>query len=147
MAAGCAVPQKPQGGPRDVAPPKLLKATPANLTRNFSAKQIQLEFDEYYKLSNQYQEINITPVQEKQPEYKIKGKTLVINLNDTLQQETTYVINFGKAITDVNESNVLNNFTYVFSTGNQIDSLKISGTVTNNTTLLKEKDVTVMLFN
>ncbi|GAB2988073.1 Ig-like domain-containing protein [Mucilaginibacter puniceus] len=146
LALGCAVPQKPQGGPKDVTPPKLLKATPVNETRNFSAKQITLEFDEYFRLVNQYQEINISPAQEKAPEVKIKGKNLVIDLKDTLLKETTYVINFGKAIADVNEGNTVKNFTYVFSTGNQIDSLKISGTVIDNLTLKKEKDVTVMLF-
>lgn len=146
MALGCAVPQKPQGGPRDVTPPKLLKATPANATHNFSSKTIQLDFDEFFKLTNQYQEINISPAQEKTPEYKIKKKSLVINLKDTLQKNTTYVINFGKAIVDVDESNVLKNFTYVFSTGNHIDSLSISGSVVNVLTQQKEKDVTVMLF-
>ncbi len=145
LVMGCAVPQKPQGGPKDETPPKLVKATPVNETRNFTAKQITLEFDEYYRLTNQYQEINVSPVLEK-VEYKMKGKNLVIDIKDTLLKETTYVINFGKAIVDVNEGNVLKNFTYVFSTGNQIDSLKISGTVVNNLTLEKEKDVTVMLF-
>lgn len=144
MAWGCAVPQKPQGGPKDEIPPKLLKATPANQTRNFSAKQIILEFDEYFRLVNQYQEINVSPALEK-VEYKMKGKSLVIDIKDTLLKETTYVINFGKAIADVNEGNALKNFTYVFSTGNQIDSLKLSGLVTDNLTFAKEKDVTVML--
>jgi uncharacterized protein (DUF2141 family) len=145
LAVGCAVPQKPQGGPKDETPPKLLKASPANQTRNFSAKQIVLEFDEYYRLVNQFQEITTSPVLEK-TEFKMKGKSLVIDIKDTLLKETTYVINFGKAIADVNEGNALKNFTYVFSTGSQIDSLKISGTVINNLTLQKEKDVTVMLF-
>jgi len=56
------------------------------------------------------------------------------------------VINFGKAIADLNEGNVLKNFTYVFSTGTHIDSLSISGNVTNILNQQKEKDVTVMLF-
>ncbi|MBK0379987.1 Ig-like domain-containing protein [Mucilaginibacter segetis] len=137
--------QKPQGGPRDLTPPKLLKADPPNMTRNFSAKEINLEFDEYFKLTNAYQEISISPSQEKLPEYNIKKKTLNIKFTDTLSKNTTYVINFGKAIADVNESNVLKNFTYVFSTGNHIDSLSISGNVINSLTQKKEKDVTVML--
>ncbi|WP_158825761.1 Ig-like domain-containing domain [Mucilaginibacter lacusdianchii] len=134
------------GGPRDRTPPKLLEATPANQTRNFSAKQIKLDFDEYYKLSNAYQEISISPAFENQPEYKTKGKSLIIDFKDTLQKNTTYVINFGKAVADVNESNVLKNFTYVFSTGNTIDSLSIAGTVTNTLTAEKEKEATVMIF-
>ena len=143
---GCANIQRPMGGPKDVTPPRLLKATPENMSRNFKAKTIQLDFDEYFKLTNQYAEITMSPAQDKQPEYKIKSKSLVIVLKDTLQKNTTYVINFGKAIADVNEGNILKNFTYVFSTGPHIDSLSVSGTVTNTITQKKEKDVTVMLF-
>ena len=142
----CAVQQRPQGGPKDVDPPKLLKATPANSTRNFKAQEIRLDFDEYFKLNNQYSEISVFPAPEKNPDYKKHGKTLIIDLKDTLLKNTTYVINFGKAIGDVNENNIVKNFTYVFSTGNHIDSLTMSGTVTNNETGLKEKDATVMIF-
>jgi len=146
VALGCAVQQKPQGGPRDRNPPKLLKATPPNLTHNFAAKEIRLEFDEYFKLNSPFQEITVFPAPDKIPDYKTRTKTLVITLKDTLLKNTTYVINFGKAIGDVNENNILKNFTYVFSTGNHIDSLTMSGSVTNNDTQLKEKEVTVMLF-
>jgi len=142
---GCANRQLPQGGPRDRTPPKLLKATPANMTRNFNAKQIRLDFDEFFKLTNPSTEINMSPTPAKLPEYKIRDKSIIIDLKDTLEKNTTYVINFGKAIADVNEGNVLKNFTYVFSTGTHIDSLTLSGTVTNIVTQQKEKDATVML--
>ena len=146
LLSGCANIQRPMGGPKDVTPPRLLKATPSNMSRNFKAKIIQLDFDEYFKLANQYTEVTMSPAQDKPPEYKIKSKSLFIVLKDTLQKNTTYVINFGKAIADVNEGNVLKNFTYVFSTGPHIDSLSVSGSVTNTLTQKKEKDVTVMLF-
>lgn len=142
---GCANIQRPLGGPRDRTPPKLLLATPLNETRNFKAKQIRLDFDEYFKLVNQYQEITVSPAMDKMPEFKVRQKSLEINFKDTLQKNTTYVINFGKAIADVNESNVLKNFVYVFSTGPHIDSLNVSGTVTNALTQEKEKETTVML--
>jgi uncharacterized protein (DUF2141 family) len=141
----CASIQRPQGGPRDLSPPKLLNAEPKNLTRNFSANKIDLEFDEYFKLNNQYQEITIIPESDKAPEFKIRKKTLSIEFKDSLQANTTYVINFGKAIADVNENNILNNFTYVFSTGNEIDSLSISGEVHNNLTQKPEKDALVFI--
>ena len=142
----CANQVRPQGGPRDVTPPVLLKATPPNMTRHFNSKVIQLDFDEYFKLNSQYTEITMSPVPDKQPEYKIKKRSLIINLKDTLQKNTTYVINFGKAIADVNEGNILKNFTYVFSTGEHIDSLSMSGSVVNTLTQQREKDVTVMLY-
>ncbi|WP_261381039.1 Ig-like domain-containing protein [Mucilaginibacter pallidiroseus] len=138
--------QRPTGGPRDLTPPKVVKATPENMTRNFTAKQIQIEFDEFYKLTNQYQEISISPAQEKLPEYDVSKKLLTIKFKDSLQKNTTYVINFGKAIADVNENNVLKNFTYVFSTGPHIDSLSITGQVFNTSTQEREKEATVFLF-
>lgn len=143
---GCASIQKPQGGPRDKTPPKLLEATPANKTRNFNEKVIVLDFDEYFKLNNQYQEISISPAQEQQPQYRVKQKSLVITLKDSLRKNTTYVFSFGKAIGDVNENNILKNFTYVFTTGNEIDSLSISGKVINAETQEPEKEVTVFIF-
>jgi hypothetical protein len=143
---GCASQQKPQGGPRDRTPPKLVKATPPNMTRNFKEKQVHLEFDEYFTLKNPFQEITLSPSMEKPPTYKVKKKSIVVDFKDTLQKNTTYVINFGQAIADVNESNVVPNFTYVFSTGPHIDSLSVSGNVLNTLTQQKEKDVTVMLF-
>ncbi|MGV8877966.1 MAG: Ig-like domain-containing protein [Sphingobacteriaceae bacterium] len=146
LISGCASIQRPQGGPRDKTPPKILDAIPKNLTRNFSSNKIELTFDEYFKLTNQFQEISIIPESDQLPEIKVRKKTLSIAFTDSLQKNTTYVINFGKAIADVNENNVLTNFTYVFSTGNQIDSLFISGTVTNNLNLQKEKDATVFIF-
>lgn len=146
VALGCAVQQKPQGGPRDRTPPKLLKATPANQTHNFAAKRVVLDFDEYFKLTNQFQEITVFPAPDRQPEYVISKRSLIINFKDTLHKNTTYVINFGKAIADVNESNILKNFTYVFSTGNHIDSLNLTGSLINTLTQQREKDATVMLF-
>jgi hypothetical protein len=144
---GCANRQNPQGGPRDREPPKLLKATPPDMTRNFKAKQIVLEFDEFFKLNNTYQEVSMSPAPARLPEYTASRKKLIIDLKDSLEKNTTYVINFGKAIADVNEGNILKNFTYVFSTGEHIDSLSISGHVINNLTQEREKDATVMLFN
>ncbi|WP_295670790.1 Ig-like domain-containing domain [uncultured Mucilaginibacter sp.] len=146
MLMGCANRQSITGGPRDHDPPKLLKATPPNMTRNFKANTIQLDFDEYFKLTNSFTEITMSPAQTKIPEYKTSKKSLIIKLKDSLEKNTTYVINFGKAIADVNESNVMKNFTYVFSTGPHIDSLSMSGMVINTTTGEREKEATVMLF-
>jgi uncharacterized protein (DUF2141 family) len=143
---GCANRQPPQGGPKDHDPPKLLKATPPNMTRNFTAKVIKLDFDEFFRLTNSYTEITLSPTPTKIPEYKRVGKSLIVTLKDSLEKNTTYVINFGKAIVDVNEGNVLKNFTYVFSTGIHIDSLSISGQVINTSTGEKEKEASVLLF-
>jgi len=145
LISACASVQSPTGGPRDTDPPKIVKETPKNLTRNFSATEIQIEFDEFIKLVNEYTEISISPAIDIPPVYKARKQILEIKFDQKLEEKTTYTINFGKAITDVNESNVLKNYTYVFSTGNEIDSLSIGGNVINSITREKLKDVTVFI--
>src|SRR5690606_2683078 len=101
----CANMQTPTGGPKDSIPPKLLKELPGNLTRNFKEKTIELEFDEYIKLNNYQKEFSISPDLDKQPDYKVKKKNLIITLPDSLEENTTYTINFGKGLVDFNEGN------------------------------------------
>ena len=141
----CASIQQPMGGPKDSIAPKILKETPPNLSRNFKGTEIVIQFDEFVKLQNELKEISLTPDMDKMPIYKVKKKNLVITLPDTLEEKTTYTINFGKAIGDFNEGNPLLNYSYVFATGNEIDSLNISGKVTNALTLEDEKETIVML--
>ncbi|MGM9476540.1 Ig-like domain-containing protein [Pedobacter sp. GSP4] len=142
---GCASIQTPQGGPKDTQPPKVLSMTPKNQTRNFNTKKIVIEFDEYFNLKDEFKEFSISPDQEKLPELKKKGKKLEINLLDSLEKNTTYTLNFGKSVADVNEGNVVKNLSYVFSTGPEIDSLSINGKVINALTDEPEKEVTVFI--
>jgi DNA-directed RNA polymerase subunit L len=132
---GCAsIGPGPQGGPKDKTPPKVLSMLPKNLTRNFTAKKIVIQFDEYFKLVDQYKQFSISPDVEVLPALKIKDKSLEITFTDTLEKNTTYTLNFGKAIADVNEGNVVKNFSYVFSTGPSLDSLSISGNIKESQT-------------
>jgi uncharacterized protein (DUF2141 family) len=119
----------PQGGPKDSIPPKVVNILPKNLTKNFAAKKVVIQFDEYFKLTDQAKQFSVSPDMQVLPTLKIKGKSLEIEFVDTLEKNTTYTLNFGKAITDVNEGNVLKNFSYVFATGNELDSLSISGNI------------------
>ncbi|WP_244518695.1 Ig-like domain-containing protein [Parapedobacter composti] len=141
----CASIQRPTGGPKDSIPPKVLKETPPNLTRNFDAEKIVIEFDEYIKLKDQFKEISVSPDTEQPVNPRVRRKTIEITVPDSLEENTTYTINFGKAIGDFNEGNPLINYSYVFSTGDIIDSLTVSGSVINALTKLPEKDITVML--
>ena len=145
VISSCASVQSPTGGPRDTISPKIVKESPKNLTRNFTAKEILIEFDEFVNISNEFTEISITPAPDVPPAYKAKKQILEIKFDKPLEANTTYTINFGKAIADVNESNVLKNYTYVFATGNQIDSLSLSGKVTNSLTKEKLKNITVFI--
>src|SRR5690606_38247616 len=119
------------------------------LGTNFKEKTIILKFDEFIKISNQQKEFTISPDVSEPLTYKVKKKDLHITLPDTLDQNTTYTINLGKGLVDYNEGNPLLNYTYVVSTGAELDSLSISGTVINGYTqafdLTKDKEVIAIL--
>jgi len=117
----------PEGGPKDELPPEIQRSEPKTNSTNFKGNTITLFTNEYLVLHNATQEILLSPLPKKQPEYKLKGKSIEITLPDSLQENTTYALNFGKSITDNNEGNVLENYRFVFSTGPTIDSLKIKG--------------------
>ena len=141
----CASPQPVTGGPKDTTPPKILSMVPKNQTRNFTAKKVVIEFDEYFNLKDEFKEFTVSPDQERPPILKKRGKNLEISFQDTLEKNTTYTLNFGKSIADVNEGNVVKNLSYVFSTGPEIDSLSISGNVKSALTNEVEKEVTVFI--
>lgn len=126
---GCANMQRPTGGPKDSIPPKILEIYPENFSTNFKEEEIVITFDEFIKLNNQFREFSISPDTETQPIYKVKKKKLHITLPDSLEEKTTYSINFGDGLVDYNEGNKLKGFVYVFATGDELDSLSISGSV------------------
>ena len=126
---GCANIVPPSGGPRDSLPPVLVKAEPENHALRMNEKKIVLNFNEYLDLKELRNNLIVSPVPKIMPSVTSHLKTITITIKDTLQPNTTYALNFGRAITDVNEGNVMKNFSYVFSTGNYIDSLSYSGRV------------------
>ena len=146
VISACASLQQPNGGPKDTEAPKIVEEVPKNLTRYFKGNKIEITFDEYFKLTNEFTEISISPAQENPPTFKTKQKSLEITFKDSLEENTTYTINFGKAIQDVNESNILKNYSYVFATGANIDSLQIKGQVINSLDNKPVLDATVFIF-
>src|SRR5665647_437787 len=123
--------QGPTGGPKDETPPQVVKSNPKNGTVNFTKKQIQIEFDELVSIEKASENVIISPPQLKPPDVKSYGKKISVDFNDDLMDSTTYSINFGNAIVDLNEKNALKNYLFSFATGAEIDTLKISGTVIN----------------
>jgi hypothetical protein len=142
----CANPVSPTGGPKDTKPPESVKCTPPNFTINFVADEIKIEFDEFIQLKDANNQITISPPWLPNADFKIRGKSIIVKLNDSLHANTTYAFNFGDAISDITESNVLRNFMYVFSTGPYIDSLSLDGQVIDAFNLAPQKDVLVMLY-
>lgn len=118
------------GGKRDVTPPKLLEAIPVNKALNFNSDLIVLNFNEFVQVKDIANQLLVTPKLKTNPEILADGKKIKIKLKkDELLPNTTYRFYFGKAIADMHEGNILENFNYVFSTGSFIDTLKVKGTV------------------
>ena len=59
--SSCASVQSPTGGPKDTIQPVIVKEIPKNLSRNFNVQKIEIEFDEFIKLSNEFTEISVSP--------------------------------------------------------------------------------------
>lgn len=123
----CANTTTPQGGPRDTIPPVLMVATPENFSTDFAAKRIFIEFNEYVQLKDQHKEFFTSPRMKSKPTLSIRGRGVMIDIKDTLLDDQTYVLNFGASLRDNNEGNPLHSFSYVFSTGSEIDSMWMSG--------------------
>lgn len=147
IAASCANPVAPTGGPKDTEPPQIIQSVPENGSVNFEAREIRIWFDEFIQIKGLQQQFISSPPFTKTPETRIKGKSLVIRLEEDLRPNTTYTLFFGDAISDFNESNPINNFRYFFSTGAVLDSMELSGRVLNARTLKPEKEVFVMLYD
>jgi|GEM_PF-1642312 len=129
LIVACATPGSPQGGPQDKTPPKAEAYDPPYLSKNFSAKNINILFDEWIQVLNPKQQIIISPPIDPLPEFIARKNELLIKFKNALQPNTTYSIFFGESVKDNNEGNLATNLRYVFSTGDYIDSLSISGKV------------------
>lgn len=138
--------QGPTGGPKDKTPPRVMKSTPKNGALNFKKNQIEIEFDEMISIEKPNDNVVISPPQLKPADVKGGGKKVTVNLNENLIDNTTYSINFGNSIVDLNEKNPLKNYSFSFSTGNQIDTMKISGTVINAEDLNPMADIIVGIY-
>lgn len=125
----------PQGGPKDTTPPKLQKSSPENRATNFNKQVVELTFDEIVLVESPFEKVIISPPQSVPPVIKALGHKVRVELKDSLAAETTYTIDFTDAIVDNNEHNKLNGYTFSFSTGDHIDTLKMSGVIIDAETL------------
>lgn len=146
LICGCANQVTPTGGEKDLTPPGVKNFTPYNYSVFFNAQEIEIEFDEYFQATDIFNQIVISPPMESPPDVKVRGKKLKILFNSSLRDSTTYTINFGESIKDITEGNVLENFTYVFSTGSYIDSLTIKGNVSDILTGKPAEKIYVVLY-
>ena len=125
----CANQGAPEGGPYDTQPPRLLQANPSNKATGVRSRRLVLNFDEYIKLSSDQDKIIVSPAQLKPARITTSGHSVIIYLEDSLRPATTYSFYFDDAISDNNEDNALEDFSYLFSTGDKVDSMQVSGRV------------------
>lgn len=125
---GCANILPPSGGTKDTSPPELIGAIPENKCKNFNSNTVVLFFDEYIDLED-VGNITLSPNCGSNPQISVKSKKIEIRFNCKLDSSTTYTLNFGKSIVDINERNPVSNFKYIFSTGPKLDSLFVEGVV------------------
>lgn len=123
----CANISSPQGGPKDSLPPIIVSAAPGFGATNFKGKEIYIGFNEYVVIKDQQKEFFTSPMMKRNPTITTSGKGIRITILDTLEENQTYALNFGNSVVDNNEGNVLSDLRYVFSTGDRIDSMVMSG--------------------
>lgn len=146
--ASCARRGTITGGKKDTLAPILVNSLPKNLSTDFNGKEIKLNFNEYVKLKDVTKQLIVSPPMKNQPDISPlnASKTITIKIKDTLKPNTTYSFNFGNSIEDNNEGNKYKQFKYVFSTGKQIDSLKLNATIKDALEQKVDNFVTIMLY-
>ena len=143
----CARMGQPDGGWYDDDPPRVIGATPADQATNVKSQKMTIFFDEFIKLEDATNKVIVSPPQLEMPEIKDAGKKIVVELKDTLKENTTYTIDFSDAISDNNEGNPMGNYTYSFSTGERIDTFEVSGYVLDASNLEPVKGILVGLYD
>lgn len=130
LLLSCANPVTPTGGPKDEKGPVLLKTTINNKSIQTKPEKITFYFDENIQVTNPKEKINISPLPKKEVKFTKANKSITIEFpSESLTENTTYNINISEAVTDLNEVNKTDIETFVFSTGNDIDTLSVSGTI------------------
>lgn len=129
LVASCASMGRPEGGPKDELPPVFLSSDPLPGALGVKSTKYRLRFDENIQVKDIMKNVIVSPAQKKMPKITGNGRVVTVELNDSLRDSTTYTIDFGDAILDLNEGNILDGFSFAFSTGPTIDTLAISGMV------------------
>ena len=142
---GCANIVPPQGGPRDTIPPVLLKSNPGDSSVNFTGNKIVFTFDEFMDVQDIQGNLLVSPMAKINPVVDFKLREVTVKLKDSLEANTTYTLDFGKALKDITEGNILKDFRYTFSTGPYIDSLELRGSVLMAETAKPDSTMIVLL--
>jgi hypothetical protein len=143
----CANVVAPTGGPRDEDPPVVVRSTPPNFSTYYTGQDVRIFFNEFVELKNLRQNMLVSPPLATDPEVRLRGRSIIMSISDTLRPNTTYNFFFGDAIVDITEGNPVTNFQFVVSTGSFVDSLSVRGKLVNAFTNEPEEGVFVMMYD
>lgn len=137
----------PTGGPKDTIPPLIVEVYPQLGQTDVPCKKTKLEikFNEYVVVKDP-KSLFLSPPLEKPAQFKLKGKSVIVYFENDLDSNKTYTLDVTNAIADNNEGNMFPGYTLVFSTGDRIDSMMVTGVVQDCNTLNPIKGATVMLY-
>jgi len=142
----CANMGMPKGGPKDKTPPVIVKSIPEFNQRNYKDNKVRITFDEFVIPDELNDKFIVSPPTTKKPIFRTKGKTFIVDLNEKLKPNTTYSLDFKDGIVDNNEKNKYKNLRMAFSTGPDLDSLRIVGFVRDAFTLEPAKNCFILLY-
>lgn len=141
-AAACANIGNPSGGARDEDPPIFVEANPPQGARNVDKTRMTITFNELVNVKDAFSKVVVSPPSRQTPRVASIGRRVTVTF-DSLAPNTTYTVDFADAIEDNNEANKLQGFAYTFSTGETIDSLRISGMVLDSRNLEPRQGILV----
>lgn len=146
LMSSCARMGSPDGGWFDEEPPRVIGTSPTDRGTNVNSQKVRIFFNEFIKIDNPSEKVIVSPPQMEPPEIKATGRAIFVELKDSLKPNTTYTIDFSDAITDNNEGNPLGSYTYSFSTGEEIDTMEVSGYVLEAEDLEPVKGIAVGVY-
>lgn len=139
----CASIGNPSGGPRDEDPPRVVRTVPEYGSTEVKGRRIAIDFDELVNVKDAFTNVVVSPPQASAPKVISNGRRVWVEWDEDLLPGTTYTVDFGTSIEDVNEGNPLGNYSFSFSTGPELDSLRIGGMVLDAATLEPQQGVLV----
>ena len=143
---GCARQAAPTGGPKDITPPRVVKSNPPDKSTMFKGKRVVITFNEFIALDKITDNFIISPPLSKKPDIVANRNNLEIDFKEKLKDSVTYTLYFQDAVRDLNEGNPFYNYQFVFSTGNTIDSLSLTGNIFNASNLEIPANAIILLY-
>lgn len=124
----------------------MVQSKPTAGATGFNGKQVVMYFDENVQVKDANTKFVVSPPLAKNPRVEARGRMVRVDFGESeLLPSTTYTLDFADCLSDLNEGNILEGFTFTFSTGESTDSMMISGNVYDARTLDPIKATYVVL--